>query len=507
MNLDSQAVTQLRAQMVEVCTGTAFVIMGLMALAVAALRRRSGVRAIVWVGIWSATYGVLSLVGTPLFVEALPHWLQQAAPYVRVVVTYFMLVIATMAWLLISRGKFRAVLMAIIVAATAIAVIGVGFFVFTGTPDKMIPWNNLLAAGDLTLLLVIITVPALSRRYLLLPQRGVLAVGCLLFALEALFVNLSRPFGYESSRIWDSLAFGVLLLSFGYAALQIVLTGERRLLSIENELAVARQLQFSILPTAIPELRNLRIAAVYEPMTEVAGDFYEYLPVDEYRAGFLVADVSGHGVPAALIASMIKVAVQSVAACADDPAELLRRLREILSAQLQGQFVSVAYLWIDAETRTARYSAAGHPPLLWWRSADRVLFPIESNGTLFGAPFGGDYPVREIFFSPDDRFLLYTDGFSEPENAAGESFGDNKLEQILQANASRPAAELSLLLLDEVRKWQPASLPQQDDITLLVIDLLQPKLRHAPPGGSFSRSKSSTSPILSVSKLSLRDRV
>src|SRR5271169_4273444 len=113
--------------MVEICTGTTFVIIGLMALAVAALRRRSGVRAIVWVGVWSATYGVLSLVGTPLFVEALPHWLQNAAPFVRVVVTYLMLVIATIAWLQISRGKFRFLLMAIIFLATAIAVAGFGF--------------------------------------------------------------------------------------------------------------------------------------------------------------------------------------------------------------------------------------------------------------------------------------------------------------------------------------------------------------------------------------------
>ena len=152
-------------------------------------------------------------------------------------------------------------------------------------------------------------------------------------------------------------------------------------------------------------------------MTEVAGDFYEYLPMDDYRAGFLVADVSGHGVPAALIASMIKVAVQSVASFASDPSELLRRLRDILSAQLQGQFVSAAYLWIDTETRTARYSAAGHPPLLCWCAACSKLARVESNGLLFGAPFDGDYPVREIPFASGDRFLLYTDGLSEPENA------------------------------------------------------------------------------------------
>jgi sigma-B regulation protein RsbU (phosphoserine phosphatase) len=472
MSPETEALATLRGEMIEICSGTTFVIIGLMAMAVAALRRRSGVRAIVWVGIWSTMYGILSLVGTPLFVTTLPNWLQVAAPYVRVAVTHLMLVVATIAWLQISRGKFRILLTVIIYLALAIAVVGFGFFVFTGVPGKMDPWNNLLAASSLLLLLITITVPALSRKYLALPQRGVLAVGSLLFALEALLVNLSRPFGFESGRIWDSLGFAVLLFSFGYVALQIVFTGERRLLSIENELAVARQLQFSILPTTTPELRNLRIAAIYEPMTEVAGDFYEYLPVDEYRAGFLIADVSGHGVPAALIASMIKVATQSVTAWADDPGELLRRLGGILSGQLRGQFVSAAYLWIDTETRQARYSAAGHPPLLCWRASTGTLQRIESNGLLFGVIPDAEYPVCDVPFAVGDRFLLYTDGVSEPENATGDSFGDTRLEQVVRGNQSCTASELSNHLLADVRKWQPASMTQQDDITLIVIDVL-----------------------------------
>ena len=86
-------------------------------------------------------------------------------------------------------------------------------------------------------------------------------------------------------------------------------------------------------------------------------------------------------------------------------------LRDVLSAQLRGQFVSVAYLWIDTESHTARYSAAGHPPLLCWRTADSSLARIESNGMLFGVTFDTDYPVRDIPFSIGDRFLLYTDGF------------------------------------------------------------------------------------------------
>ena len=80
--------------------------------------------------------------------------------------------------------------------------------------------------------------------------------------------------------------------------------------------------------------------------------------------------------------------------------------------------------------------------------------------------------MREIPFVSGDRFLLYTDGFTEPENAAGEPFGDHRVEQILQQNPSCPATELSLLLLSDVRAWQPASTLQQDDVTFLVIDVL-----------------------------------
>jgi len=251
---------------------------------------------------------------------------------------------------------------------------------------------------------------------------------------------------------------------------QIILARERRLLAIENELEVARQLQFSILPAAIPEVRNLRIAVAYRPMTAVAGDFYEFIPVDGKRVGFLVADVTGHGVPAALIASMIKVATQSVVPSAHDPREVMRGLNRILSGQLREQFVSAAYLWLDTENRKALYSAAGHPPLLRWREGK--LEGIESNGLLLGVIPDPDYPVCELSIHSGDRLLLYTDGVIEPQNASGDSFGDRKLEQVVRNNQSRPPSELSEQLLSEIRVWQPASVSRQDDITLIVIDVV-----------------------------------
>lgn len=204
-------------------------------------------------------------------------------------------------------------------------------------------------------------------------------------------------------------------------------------------------------------------------MSAVAGDFYQFIELEDQRLGVLIADVSGHGVPAALIAAMLKTAVQSVASCAESPRDVLQSLNRMLSGQGQDQFVTAAYLFIDAENHKARYSAAGHPPLLLSRAG--TLQRIESNGLVFGVATQPDYPVRDIELRTGDRLLLYTDGVIEPENAKGESFGDSRLEQaVLAAQMSTPS-DLPDRLLKEIRAWRPGSMAQQDDITVVVIDV------------------------------------
>jgi len=249
-----------------------------------------------------------------------------------------------------------------------------------------------------------------------------------------------------------------------------VFRDERRLLALENELAIAREIQASTLPSGVPEIDNLCIYAAYRPMTAVSGDFYEFLPVDPKRLGILVADVSGHGVPAALIAAMMKMAVKSIVPCAHSPGDVLQGLNRMLSGQPRDQFVTAAYLFLETRNYLARYSAAGHPPLLLLRQG--TLQRIESNGLVFGVMPEPGYPVCDIPLGPGDRLLLYTDGVLEPQNAGGESFGERRLEQVVRKNQSRPPAELVAQVLSEIRLWQPASLAQQDDITLIVIDIL-----------------------------------
>jgi sigma-B regulation protein RsbU (phosphoserine phosphatase) len=268
------------------------------------------------------------------------------------------------------------------------------------------------------------------------------------------------------------MGFAVWLVALGYIAVERAFENEKRLLSIESELETARQIQFSILPESVPAMPRLRIAAAYRPMSAVAGDFYQFIRLDDYCLGVLVADVSGHGVPAALISSMIKVAMQSVTAWAADPARVLVELNRILSPELRGQLISVAYLWIDSEHHCARYSAAGHPPMLYWRNSDGELLRVESNGLLFGVTPEGEYPVCNLALQPQDRILLYTDGVIEPESATGEEFGKRRLDELVESHHLSPGSELVDTVLSQLREWPPESSSQQDDITLIVVDVL-----------------------------------
>ena len=470
--MQDQVLAMLRGQLVNIMSGAVFLFIGLASCFLAAVRRRGGVRIFVWLGIWSGLWGARLLAESAAVVAALPHWVQISVPFLRIAVTYLLLPVASLAWLELSAGKFRHFVRALIFISLAIGVTGIGIFVITGFGDKLIPYNNLLAAAALLVLVIIVAVPALSRKFLTLPNRAVMVAGTLVFAAEALYFSLSRLLHYHTptTRFTGSLGLAVLLFSFGYIAVQIVLASERRLLSIENELAIARDIQTSILPGDSPSIKNLRVAAAYRPMTEVAGDFYEFIPVDHNCIGFLVADVTGHGIPAALIAAMIKVAMQSLVPYAHDPRRVLRGLNGVLSAQMGPQLVSAAYLWVDTENRIALYSAAGHPPLLHCRGDE--LNRIESNGLLLGVLPDSEYPVCDMAILPGDRFLLYTDGVSEPENALGDSFGEFKFEQVVRNNQLRPPSELLDRLLTEIRHWQPASMAQHDDITLIVIDVL-----------------------------------
>ena len=467
--MEDQALGIIRDQVGAIILGSVFLFIGLAACALAAIRGHGGVRPLAWQGIFSAMYGARILAQSPAAFSICPRSTWASRDYVVAIITYLILIPALLFWLELSLGTLRRLLQLTLLAALVNAIGGVSLAFISRSPWAFLNYNRVIVACCFLPLAVAFAVPSLAKRSLVVPSR-IPAISTLVLAAVVLYNNLQGFLHLPAYPSVEPVAFAVFVLSLGYVAAEKVFTDERRLLSIENELAIAREIQSSILPSSVPKVKNLRIAAAYHPMTTVAGDFYEFIPVDHNRVGFLVADVSGHGVPAALIAAMIKVAMQSVVSRAEDPREVLRGLNCALAGQLRGQFVTAGYLWIDMERRRALYSAAGHPPLLCWREGK--LERIESNGLLFGVIPDADYPVRELPICSGYRFLLCTDGVIEPENAGGDSFGDRKLEEVVRNHQSRSPSELSDQLLSAIRLWQPASLAQQDDITLIVIDVV-----------------------------------
>jgi phosphoserine phosphatase RsbU/P len=457
-------------QVAVIILGTIFLFIGIVACCIAVVRGRPARRILAWFGIFSALYGVRLFAAVPDAFSLVAGQFSGTAPQLVWIITYVILVFALLFWIELSLGTLHRFFCRMLYPACAIALAGTLTVLLHKPPTTFMPYNNLMAICLILVLAVANVVPQLARKYLLIQSR-ISAVGTVILAVAVIYENMRTFLPLHNYPFFEPVALTLFVFSQGWVAAEKIFSDERRLISIEDELAIAREIQNSILPSGVPELSRLHISATYSPMTAVAGDFYWFMTVDPDHAGFLVADVSGHGVPAALIASMIRVAMQSVTPLADDPGAVLHGLGQLLSGQLRGQFVSAAYLWLDTEKHRALYSAAGHPPLLRWRK--NALDRIESNGLLFGVmPNSDDYPVREIPLEPGDRFLLYTDGLIEPENSREEAFGDRRLEAVVRENRSRPSSQLSAKLLSDLRRWQPGSVTQQDDITLLIIDVI-----------------------------------
>lgn len=245
----------------------------------------------------------------------------------------------------------------------------------------------------------------------------------------------------------------------------------RQLVAIRSELETARQIQLSILPREPPKTAALDIAARYIPMSSVAGDFYDFLVVDENRIGIVVADVSGHGMPAALIASMLKIAFAAQSAYACDPARVLSGLNQALCGKFQGHYVTAAYVFIDTEKRTLRYAGAGHPPLLFREHSSGIARSVLENGLFLGHFPGATYCAVETPFQEGDRIVLYTDGISEATGAADEQFGENRLRVFLESHPDASSAHFADELLHDLSIWtgRPHGQEPDDDVTLVLV--------------------------------------
>ena len=225
------------------------------------------------------------------------------------------------------------------------------------------------------------------------------------------------------------------------------------------------------MPQEIPKIEGLEIAARYFPMAALGGDFYDFIVVDEKRIGILVADVSGHGTPAALIASMLKISLAAQIAHASQPAQVLSGLNQSLLGKFRHHYVTAAYVFVNMEEKFLRYAGAGHPPLLLVDGANGNSREVLENGLILSWFPGATYSQVELPLVTGDWVVLYTDGITEARNPADCEFGLDRLKECCKNHRGSSADELAEQLLDELWHWieRAAGDELEDDVTLLAL--------------------------------------
>jgi sigma-B regulation protein RsbU (phosphoserine phosphatase) len=463
--------SMLRADAVSLILGVLLVVAGLLVLVLwLAARRRAAVlpeghrgTGGQWLGVFAFLYGFRLLARATTF----RHCFDVPAAvwdHLEATITYTI----PLPIILFARAMvpaWRRLWTVGLIGLTAFAACAVASDAIQQRPYSAELPNNLIAITFITSLLLGFLRPGLTPSRELRTTR----VGVLAYTVTAVADNLRSlqvlPFPGPDL---EPFGFTVLLACLGTLASRRVLGDARRLVAIDRELSVARQIQSSILPQAMPRVSGVTLAARYRPMTAVAGDFYDFIEIDHRRLGVLVADVCGHGVPAALIASMVKVALAAQHARADRPGALLAAMNGALCGTLAGQFVTAAYLFLDGASGRIRYAAAGHPPLLRLATHTREIRELEKNGLALGFVPDADYQELEERLESGDRLLLYTDGLVEAANAAEDLFGLERLKSAFAAGTGLHTSAAADALLDAMDAWsgQPAS----DDLTIVLAD-------------------------------------
>jgi len=262
---------------------------------------------------------------------------------------------------------------------------------------------------------------------------------------------------------------GRLGLLAGNAAAAPLVPVERK--TTQRELAIAEELQSNLLPRRIPKIAGVDLSAYYRPSEEVGGDYYDFIEIDEDHLGIAVADVSGKGVPAAMVMTEARALLKGEASRSLSPAETLGRINRVLFQDIKrGMFVTMCYMVLSIRRRQLTLSSAGHLPLILWRRASNACYAINPLGLALGIDKGPlfEKKLREdrVVLQAGDRFVGCTDGILEAMNADQEELGTERLHALVSAHGDRDSGEFVTKLIDGVEA-HAAGAPQHDDITLV----------------------------------------
>lgn len=276
-----------------------------------------------------------------------------------------------------------------------------------------------------------------------------------------------QEYGREERRLLDTLAAQVssaLRVTYMVLAQQAQVRERDR---IEQELRTARTIQHTFLPKGVPALPGWQLAPYYQPAREVGGDFYDFLIFEDGRLGLVIGDVTGKGIPAALVMTATRTMLRTAAYDNPSPSEAFARVNDLLHADIPpGMFATCFYALLDPATGHLRFANAGQD-LPYVRHLDASVGEMRATGMPLGLMPGSRYDEGEVTLQAGDCLLFYSNGLVEAHNSLREMFGPQRVASVMEAHGD--SATLIDTLLDTVRDFTGTSWEQEDDVTLLTL--------------------------------------
>jgi phosphoserine phosphatase RsbU/P len=235
----------------------------------------------------------------------------------------------------------------------------------------------------------------------------------------------------------------------------------------ERELVEARAIQRRLLPKEIPQIEGCKIAAAWRPARTVSGDYFDVLKFSESKAALCIADVSGKGMPAALLMSNVQAAVHAFATETISPSELCTKVNQVVSNSMgEDKFITFFYAFVDTQKGTLTYTNAGHNAGIVLRS-DGSFERLDPADAVLGPFRSWDYTDARIEIGSGDRLLLFTDGVTELRTSTADEFGEERLVELLIKNKELDAESLRDRIVEAVADFGGGEF--QDDATLVVL--------------------------------------
>lgn len=243
---------------------------------------------------------------------------------------------------------------------------------------------------------------------------------------------------------------------------------------MRHSLDLAREVQQNLLPKSAPKIQGLDIAGVSIYCERTGGDYFDYLPVDEHglgKIGVVVGDVSGHGIPSALLMTTARALIRKNAALSDSIANIISDVNQQLWLDVKesGRFMTLFYSVIDGQNKRIRWVRAGHDPAIFYAPESDTFEELKGSGIALGVDENWQYQENEKTGLLEGQIIMLgTDGIWEAHNAKGEMLGKKRIYEIIRQHAKASANEILAAIIDTLKNHTRDQTPE-DDATLVIV--------------------------------------